>query len=76
MFCQKIKAKLQTTPLKFESVWILHIEILEFRFYSLKFGSVWILHYEILEFRFYSIKFGVVCILLLKVWMCLENLRV
>ena len=33
---------LDITPLKFESVWILHLEILEFGFYPLKFGSVWI----------------------------------
>ena len=33
----KVKAKLQTTPLKLESVWISRLEISEFKFYPLKF---------------------------------------
>ena len=34
------KDKLQITPLNFESVWILYLEISEFGFYPLKFGGV------------------------------------
>ena len=44
------KAKLQTTPLKFVSVSILHLEILKFNFYPLKFGDIWILHPDVLKF--------------------------
>ena len=50
--------KLQIKPLKFGCVWILHPEVLEFRFYSLKFGNIWILNPNVLEFEFYSIIFG------------------
>ena len=50
---------LDITPLKFESVWILHLEVLEFEFYLLKFGGVWILYPEVSEFGFYLLKFGV-----------------
>jgi len=42
-----IKGKLQITLLKFEGVWILHLEVSEFGFYSLKFEGVWILHPDI-----------------------------
>ena len=42
-------SKLQITPLKFGSVWILHHKVSEFRFYPLKFGGVWILYHEISE---------------------------
>ena len=39
--------KLQITPLKFGSDWILHLEISEFEF----------LHPDVLEFKFYILKF-------------------
>ena len=48
----KVKTKLQNTPLQFGSIWILHLEVLEFKFYPLKFKCVWILHSEISEFEF------------------------
>ena len=35
-----MEAKLQTTPLEFGDVWILHLKVLEFKFYLLKFGGV------------------------------------
>ena len=35
-----MEAKLQTTPLEFGDVWILHLKVLEFGFYLLKFGGV------------------------------------
>ena len=41
----KKQGKLQITPLKFEGVWILHLKVSEFRFFSLKFGGIWILHH-------------------------------
>ena len=49
--------KLQITPLKFGSVWILHHKILNFGFYFLKFEDVWILHIYISEYGFYPLKF-------------------
>ena len=60
-----IKGKLHTASLKFEKVWILHLEnseflhfeISEFEFYPLMFRSIWILHINISEFKFYPIKF-------------------
>ena len=54
---------MQITPLKFESVWILHPKVSEFRFYSLKFWSVWILDLDVSEFGFYIPKFGGIWIL-------------
>ena len=39
--------KLQITPLKFGSIWILHFVVSEFGFYSLKFGGFWILYPKI-----------------------------
>ena len=38
---------MQITPLKFESVWILHPKVSEFGFYIPKFGGVWILNSQI-----------------------------
>ena len=57
-FGNKILGKLQTTPLKFVGVWILHPKVSKFEFYLLKFGGVWILHLNVLEFEFYLSKFG------------------
>ena len=54
---EKEKGKLQVTPLKFRSIWILHLEVLEFGFYLIKFRGVWILHFNISKFEFYSLKF-------------------
>ena len=57
--CTKIKVKLQITLLKFRDVWILHLEVLEFGFYSLKFRGTWILHQKISEFgvfEFYTLN--------------------
>ena len=59
MHQNKLKVKLQNTPLKFRDVWILHPEILEFGFYPLKFRGIWILYQEISEFgvfEFYTIN--------------------
>ena len=61
------KGKLQITPLNFGGDWILHPEVLEFRFYLLKFGDVWILHLDVLEFGFYPLCFRSFWILLPKV---------
>ena len=35
--------------MKFGGVWILHLDVLEFRFYPLKFRVGWILHPQILK---------------------------
>ena len=63
-----MEAKLQTIPLKFGSVWILHLKILEFGFYLLKFGGIWILHPKVSKIGFYPLKFGSVWISPPKVW--------
>ena len=52
----------------FGSVWILHLKISEFGFYSLKFEGVWILHIGISKFGFYHLNFKGVEILHSKVW--------
>ena len=44
---RKKEGKLHITPLKFRGDWILHPEVLEFRFYPLKFGV----------FGFYTLTF-------------------
>ena len=62
----KFLGELKTTFLKFGSVWILHLEILEFRFYPLNFESICILHLNVSEFRFYSFRFRSVWISSLK----------
>ena len=59
MHQNKLKVKLQITLLKFRDVWILHLEVLEFGFYSLKFRDTWILHQKISEFgvfEFYTLN--------------------
>ena len=52
----------------FEGVWILHLKVSEFEFYSLKFEGVWILHIGISKFGFYHLNFKGVEILHSKVW--------
>ena len=52
----------------FGGVWILHLKISEFGFYSLKFEGVWILHIGISKFGFYHLNFKGVEILHSKVW--------
>jgi len=49
--------KLQITPLKFGSDWILQSKVSKFRFYSLKFDDVWILHPNVSKFGFYPLYF-------------------
>ena len=44
---KSLEGKLQITPLKFESDWILHLKVSEFGFYPLKFGV----------FGFYTLTF-------------------
>ena len=43
--------------LKFGGNWILHSDVLEFRFYPLKFGDVWILDHDVSKFEFYLLNF-------------------
>ena len=40
--------KLQIIPLMFKSLWILYLDVLEFRFYPLKYRGVWILLLKVL----------------------------
>ena len=49
--------KLQITPLKFSSDYILYPEVSKFGFYPLKFGDVWILHPNVSEFGFHPLYF-------------------
>ena len=46
--------KLHITFPKFESDWILHLQVSEFGFYP---HEVWILHLDVSEFGFYTLKF-------------------
>lgn len=62
----KFLDELQTTSLKFGSVWILNPEISKFRFYHLNFESICILYLDISKFWFYHLKFRGVWINCLK----------
>ena len=54
MIAKNQKAKLETIPLKFGGVWILHVKVLKFGFYYMKFNSVYISCHSII----FSIKYN------------------
>ena len=71
-FGNKKQGKLQITPLKFESDWILHPIVSKYGFGPLKIGDIWILYPNVSKFEFYSIYFRSVWILLPKILECLD----